>query len=83
MSYTTTSLTWHCMTRNQGLPGSANEEKQDTVTVFSDNLAKAWITLKHLDTYPCCICSQENQEFFESGAIAQVNEDNVDDVNWI
>ena len=38
---------------------------------------------KHLDIYLCCICSQENEEFFESGAIAQVIEDNVDDVNCI
>ena len=57
--------------------------KTGYVTVFQDNLAKAWITLKHVDTYPCCICSQDNEEFFEFGAIAQVIKNNVDDVNCI
>ena len=51
--------------------------------VCEDNLTEAWITLKHLDIYPCCICFQVNEEFFESGAIAQVIKDNVDDVNCI
>ena len=58
-------------------------EKQDTVTVFQDNLAKAYITLEHLDIYRSGIYFQVNEEFFESGAIAQVIEDNVDDVNCI
>ena len=40
-------------------------------------------TLKHLDIYRSGIYFQVNEEFFESGAIAQVIEDKVDDVNCI
>ena len=56
---------------------------RETVTVFQDNLAKAYITLEHLDIYRSGIYFQVNEEFFESGAIAQVIKDNVDDVNCI
>ena len=50
---------------------------------FEDNLAKAYIRSKHLDIYPFGIRFQVNEEVFESGPIAQVNKDNVDDVNCI
>ena len=50
---------------------------------FQEDLANVWITLKHMDIYPCCICSQVNEGLFESGAIAQVIKDIVDDVNCI